>query len=186
MKKLAFAIAALLSSNLYANEGALEAKVAFQGDYSGISLDYVMAAPNHIENTKNGYYEAKLVYLSGSVGNLDLSHTLVGVSYGISDKLNDQFDWFAQLGLGYMNNEADFSFGGNSNSVSDSGVELLGKFGVKSSLNEKFDYKAYLALEDDTVLGLNAIYKHSAQLNIVAGIETFDDSRISVGVDYQF
>ncbi|MBU2883077.1 hypothetical protein KO525_03985 [Psychrosphaera sp. B3R10] len=186
MKKLTLLLATVLASNAYANQGSLDATVAFQGDYSGIALNYETAAPNYIENTKNGYYEGTLVYLSGDVGDTSFSHTLIGLSYGIGDKLNNQFNWFAQLGLGYVNNNVDFSIMGNSSSVSDSGIELLGKLGISSSLNDKIDYKAYVALEDDTVLGINAIYKHSEKLKFIAKIETFSDSRLAFGVNYQF
>lgn len=186
MKKLTLLLTTVLASNAYANQGTLDATIAFQGDYSGIALNYETEAPIYIENTKNGYYEGTLVYLSGDIADTSFSHTLIGFSYGIGDKLNNQFNWFAQLGLGYISNNVDFSFMGNSNSVSESGVELLGKFGISSSLNDKIDYKAYLALEDESVLGINAIYKHSEKLTFIAKIETFSDSRLSFGANFQF
>lgn len=186
MKKLALTAAIVCSTNLYANGDELDARIAFQGDWSGVTLDYKKSAPTYIDNTKNAYYQGTVIYLSGGSNSFDYSHTLIGLSYGVSDKLNDQFNWFGQLGLGYVSNSAEFDFMGSNSSHTESGIELLGKIGVTSSLNEKVDYKAYVAMEDGTVLGISAQYKQSQQLELVAGIETHSDSRLSVGVNYHF
>lgn len=186
MKKLSYLAALVCSLNSYASGDELSPKVVFQGDYSGVSVNYRKDAPIFIDNTKNGYYEAKLVVLSGDKHGLEFDHFLAGISYGVSDKINEQFNWFGQVGLAYLSNEFAINIGGHHSSADESGLELLAKGGVTSSLNDKVDYQAYLTIEDESALGLGATYKQSNQLQLVGNIETFGDTRFSFGVNYRF
>ena len=185
MKKLTFLAALVCSLNSYASDELTPAAV-FQGSYSGVSVDYKTAAPIYIDGTKNAYYEASAVYLSGDSNGLEFDHLLLGLSYGVSDKLNEKFDWFGQAGVAYVSNESAFTLLDSRGTYEESGVELIAKAGVASSLNDKLDYKAYVTIKDDTALGLSATFKQSKQLQFVGSFETFSNTRLSFGINYQF
>lgn len=180
MKKLVVAvITAMGISSVQAGE--LEAAVVSQGDFSGFTFDYT----HQIKD--NTYVVATFDTLSADETvfgtKVDANYSMFSAAYGMTGELNKDFDWFGQAGLALLS--AEVSSGGFK--ATDDKTEIVFKAGVTSSYGDKFDYSAYVAMEDDTFLGLKGNYKVNDQFGIVASFETFDgDSRLSGGVSYKF